>query len=128
VKSQRSKCPIAGSLDIFGDRWTLVVVRDLAMGAGKARFGDFLKSPEGIPTNVLTERLARLEAHGLIVKRAYQAHPPRYEYGLTRKGAELIPVLQAICVWANAHLPDSWRTPEQFLALTPAALTGEPQA
>ncbi|HEY8260710.1 MAG TPA: helix-turn-helix domain-containing protein, partial [Methylosinus sp.] len=94
----------------------------------KARFGDFLKSPEGIPTNVLTERLARLEAHGLIVKRAYQAHPPRYEYGLTRKGAELIPVLQAICVWANAHLPDSWRTPERFLALTPAALTGEPQA
>jgi DNA-binding HxlR family transcriptional regulator len=117
VKTQRSQCPIATALDIFGDRWTLVLVRDLAMGRGKARFGDFLKSPERIPTNILTERLARLEEHGVVAKRAYQAHPTRYEYALTRKGAELAPVLQAICVWSNAHMPQTWRAPEHFLAL-----------
>lgn len=119
MKTQRSKCPIATSLDIFGDRWTLVLVRDLAMGKGKARFGNFLKAPERIPTNVLTERLVRLEEHGLVSKRAYQSNPTRYEYALTRKGAELVPVLQAICVWANEHMPDTWKTPERFLALKP---------
>jgi DNA-binding HxlR family transcriptional regulator len=126
VKTDRSKCPIAGSLEIFGDRWTLVVVRDLAIRDGKARFGDFLKSPERIPTNVLTARLAGLEANGVVVKRAYQTHPPRFEYALTRKGAELLPVLQAICVWAKAHVPESWPTPEKFLALTPSDLTNDP--
>jgi DNA-binding HxlR family transcriptional regulator len=117
LKKARSGCPIATSLDIFGDRWTFVIVRDLAMG--KARFGELLKSPERIPTNVLTDRLLRLEEFGLIERRAYQQHPARFEYGLTQKGAELLPVLQAICRWANTHIPETWKTPEKFLTLKP---------
>jgi DNA-binding HxlR family transcriptional regulator len=120
LKKLRSGCPIATSLDIFGDRWTLVIVRDLA--TGKARFGQFLQSPEGIPTNVLTDRLVRLEEFGLISKKAYQENPARFEYGLTKKGAELLPVLQAICRWANAHMPQTWRTPEKFLTLNASDL------
>jgi DNA-binding HxlR family transcriptional regulator len=94
------------------------------MAKGEARFGDFLKSPERIPTNVLTDRLARLEEHGLIAKRAYQTNPTRYEYALTPKGAELVAVLQAICVWANKHMPETWRTPDHFLALKATDLAG----
>jgi DNA-binding HxlR family transcriptional regulator len=115
LKKLRSGCPIATSLDVFGDRWTLVIIRDLA--TGKARFGDFLKSPERIPTNVLTDRLLRLEEYGLIAKRSYQKHPARFEYRLTKKGADLLPVLQAICRWANIHIPKTWRTPDRFLSL-----------
>lgn len=118
LKKLRSGCPIATSLDVFGDRWTLVIIRDLAMG--KARFGDFAQSPERIPTNVLTDRLMRLEEFGLIEKSAYQHNPTRYDYVLTQKGAELLPVLQAICKWANKHLPNTWKTPEKFLSLKPS--------
>jgi DNA-binding HxlR family transcriptional regulator len=121
LKKMRSGCPIATSLDVFGDRWTLVIIRDLA--TGKTRYGDFLKSPEGIPTNVLADRLLRLEEFGLIKKKTYQTNPTRYEYGLTQKGAELLPLLQAICRWANTHMPETWRTPEHFLSLRPAEVT-----
>src|SRR5712692_1881205 len=101
----RSGCPIATILDIVGDRWTLVLVRDMV--TGKNRFGDFLKSPERIPTNILTDRLQRLEEFGLLEKRRYQENPVRFEYRLTRKGADLLPALQAVCVWANRHLPNT---------------------
>lgn len=121
MKKLRSGCPIATSLDVFGDRWTLVIVRDLA--TGKSRFGDFLKSPERIPTNVLTDRLLRLEEFGLIEKSAYHKHPTRFEYALTPKGAELLPVLQAICEWANRHMPETWKTPEKFLSLKPSDIS-----
>jgi len=121
LKKLRSGCPIATSLDIFGDRWTLVIMRDLAMG--KTRFGDFSQSPERIPTNVLTDRLVRLEEFGLIAKSAYQKHPIRYDYAVTQKGAELLPVLQAVCKWANKHLPGTWKTPDKFLSLKSSDLT-----
>jgi DNA-binding HxlR family transcriptional regulator len=113
----RSGCPIATALDLLGDRWTLVIVRDLL--TGKARFGDFLRSPERIPTNILTDRLARLETFGLIEKASYQDNPVRFDYSLSEKGADLLPVLQAFCVWANQHLPNTWRTPKSFLDLKP---------
>ena len=114
----RSGCPIATSLDLVGDRWTLVIVRDLL--TGKSRFGDFLKSPERIPTNILTDRLERLEAFGLIEKSSYQDNPVRFDYRLSEKGADLLPALQAVCVWANKHLPDTWKTPKSFLDLRPS--------
>ncbi len=123
MKNLRSGCPIATSLDLIGDRWTLVIVRDLA--TGKRRFSDFLKSPERIPTNVLTNRLLRLEEHELIEKSPYQDNPPRFEYRLTSKGADLLPVLQALCLWANAHLPDTWHTPRNFLSLKPSEIIGK---
>jgi DNA-binding HxlR family transcriptional regulator len=118
TKKLRSGCPIATTLDLLGDRWTLVIVRDMVMG--KKRFGDFLKSPERIPTNILTDRLARLAEFGLLEKRSYQDNPVRFEYSLTQMGADLLPALQAVCLWANRHLPDTWKTPKSFLELKPS--------
>jgi len=103
ASSRRSACPVACSLDLLGDRWTLLVVRDLFRGL--TRYGEFLAAPEGIPTNILAERLARLEAAGLIKSVAYQQNPPRYAYTLTPKGTDLKPVLGALATWAMRHMP-----------------------
>jgi DNA-binding HxlR family transcriptional regulator len=102
-KFKRSPCPVAGTLDILGDKWTLLVVRDLLMG--KTTYGDFHKSPERIPTNILAERLKRLEQAGIIEKSRYQQRPVRYAYTLTGKGRDLQPVLLALVDWGNRHLP-----------------------
>jgi DNA-binding HxlR family transcriptional regulator len=101
----RSDCPIACSLDLIGDRWTLLIVRDLFLG--KHRFSEFLDSGEGIKTNILAERLKRLERAGLVERSPYQAHPPRHEYHLTESGRELSPVVKAIYAWGRGHLPGS---------------------
>jgi DNA-binding HxlR family transcriptional regulator len=99
----RSPCPIAALLDIVGDRWTLLVVRDLFRG--KSRYGQFLESPEGIPTNLLADRLARLESAEIVSRRPYQQNPPRFEYTLTRKGRGLGPVLASFVAWGKRHVP-----------------------
>ena len=99
----RSDCPIACTLDLIGDRWTLLIVRDLLMG--KRRFSEFLASDENIKTNVLAERLKRLERAGVVERSRYREHPPRYEYLLTDKGRDLLPVLEAVFAWGRAHLP-----------------------
>jgi DNA-binding HxlR family transcriptional regulator len=99
---QRSQCPIACALDLIGDRWTLLVVRDLFKG--KTRYGEFLAQPEGIPTNILAERLERLESAGLVTRKAYQNNPPRFAYTLTPKGADLKPMLGATAMWAMRNL------------------------
>lgn len=112
-KPNRSGCPIATTLDFVGDKWSLVIVRDML--TGKKRFGEFLASPEGIPTNILADRLRRMEEAGLISKARYQEHPVRHEYSLTRKGVSLLPVLQAMCRWANRHFADTWVPPESFM-------------
>ncbi|MCG8545113.1 MAG: helix-turn-helix transcriptional regulator, partial [Alphaproteobacteria bacterium] len=80
----RSPCPIATTLDIVGDKWSFIITRDLL--TGKSRYGEFLTSPEGIPTNILAERLKRLTAAGIVEKTLYQERPPRYAYSLTPKG------------------------------------------
>lgn len=100
----RSGCPIANALDLLGDRWTLLVIRDLTF-RGKRRFGDFLTSPEGIPTNLLTDRLRRLEESGVVERVPYQDRPPRYEYQLTAMGKDLFPVLRTLIEWALRHIP-----------------------
>ena len=102
--SRRSSCPIACSLDLFGDRWTLVVIRDLFRGLKYYR--EFEDSAEGIPTNILAERLRRLEQAGLIRREPYQQNPPRYAYSLTQKGEDLKPVLASLALWAMRHLPE----------------------
>ena len=99
----RSFCPISCVLDILGDKWTLLVVRDLFLD--RHRYGEFLESPEGIPTNILAERLKRLEAAGIVTRELYQANPPRAEYFLTPKGRDLGPVLLAMLSWAERHVP-----------------------
>lgn len=117
IRPKRTHCPIASWHDVFGDKWTLVIVRDLM--SGKRRYNDFLDSPEGIPTNILADRLKRLEAQGIVTREAYSERPPRYEYILTRRGAELIPVLQAMTAWSRKHVLRVWETPEWFNSATP---------
>lgn len=109
----RSRCPIATTLDMVGDRWSLIIVRDMLNG--KARFGEFLQSPEKIATSVLTDRLDRLVAVGVVEARAYQDNPARYEYGLTELGEGMLPILQEICRWANRFRPETWPAPETFM-------------
>ena len=110
----RSGCPIATTLDMVGDRWSLVLVRDMVVG--KTKFGEFLASPERVPTNILTDRLKRMEQAGLVVKRAYQTNPARFQYELSEKGMALLTVLQDMCRWANKYVPGTWTPPESFMA------------
>jgi DNA-binding HxlR family transcriptional regulator len=100
----RSLCPIASSLDLIGDRWTLVLIRDLYFGA--TRYNDFLSSPEGIPSNLLAERLKTMEARGIVAKTPYQNRPTRYEYRLTAMGLALYPVMKALSQWGLEWLPE----------------------
>jgi DNA-binding HxlR family transcriptional regulator len=99
----RSSCPVACLLDIVGDKWTLIVIRDLFYN--KHRYGDFLTSSESIPTNILADRLKRLEAAGIIKREIYQVNPPRAEYFLTTRGADLAPVLRAMSHWGKQYIP-----------------------
>lgn len=94
---RRSPCPVACTLDILGDRWTLLVVRDLVMG--RSRFKDFEASPEGIPTNILSERLARLVQQGIVKQVPAGDTPKRQAYALTEKGKALMPILRAVRDW-----------------------------
>jgi len=113
----RSGCPIATTLDIVGDRWTLVILRDMING--KSRFSEFLDSPEQITTNVLTDRLVLMQSAGLVTRAPYQTRPKRFRYALTEKGEALLPVLQEMCRWANRFMPETWVPPESFM--TPCA-------
>jgi DNA-binding HxlR family transcriptional regulator len=88
-------------LDLVGDRWSLLVVRDLMRG--KRRFAEFEESREGIPTNILSNRLKRLKQAGVIRSRRYSAHPPRVEYVLTEKGEDLRPIMRAMVEWGVKH-------------------------
>jgi len=96
-RTRRSPCPVACALDIFGDRWSLLVIRDLLLG--KTRFKDFIASPEGIPTNILSERLSRLSAAGLVRQVTLAEGARHLGYGLTAKGRALLPVLGAMRDW-----------------------------
>jgi DNA-binding HxlR family transcriptional regulator len=101
----RSQCPVARTLDLIGDRWSLLIVRDMLSGSSK--FQQFLASPENIPTNVLSSRLKLLESSSLIEATLYQRHPPRFAYTLTDKGKKLASVIRAIADWGESSLPKS---------------------
>jgi len=109
MKFERSSCPITNVLDLLGDKWTLLVIRDLVLG--KRRYQEFLASPEEIASNILAERLNKLLAAGLISLRAYQQTPTRYEYLLTKKGKGLEPILEAIVLWGKKQFPGTKRFP-----------------
>jgi DNA-binding HxlR family transcriptional regulator len=117
----RSVCPIANALDIFGDRWSLLVIRDLLHG--KSTYSELADSPEGIPSNILAERLKRLEAHGIVEASAYQERPVRYAYTLTPKGQALSEVLVAMVAWGKRHIPGT-RTLKEVKASRPRRRTG----
>jgi DNA-binding HxlR family transcriptional regulator len=99
----RSACAVANSLDIVGDKWSLLVVRDLFHG--KRTYGELANSAEHIPTNILADRLKRLEAAGIISSTPYQQRPVRYAYTLTPKGRDLGDVLLAFVRWGKRHIP-----------------------
>ncbi len=103
----RSLCPVASTLDIVGDRWTLLLIRDLLFG--KARYGDFLASAEHIPTNILADRLKRLQREGLISRVPYSQHPLRVEYHLTDEGRALGHAVDALADWGMQHFPGTRR-------------------
>src|SRR2546423_996706 len=93
-KSYGLDCPIARTLDVVGDRWTLLIIRDLLRGTHK--YQDLLESLQGISTNLLAERLARLVDEGLVIRTLYSDRPPRAEYHLTEQGEHLASVVNAL--------------------------------
>jgi DNA-binding HxlR family transcriptional regulator len=109
-----SGCPIDYALDIFGDRWTLLVIRDLVFG-GKRHFREFIESPEGIASNILASRLKKLEHRGVISRRADPENRKQVVYELTEKGADLIPILLEIVRWGGTYDPDT-AAPAAFVA------------
>ena len=98
-------CPVARTLDIVGDRWTLLIVRDL-VNQGPRKYSELAATLKGIAPNILSERLKLLEEHGIVEREFYEDHPPRARYKLTRKGADLRIVLQALLQWGNKHRYD----------------------
>ena len=98
----RSDCPVSYALDFFGDKWTFLVIRDL-MFEGKSFYKDFLNSKEGIATNILSDRLKRLEQAGIIESRVYEKLRTKKVYALTEKGKDLVPVLVEMMLWSAKH-------------------------
>ena len=102
TSKKRSDCPLSGSLDVFGDKWSLLIVRDLMFG-NKCTYNDFLKSDEGIATNILASRLKGLEENGIIEKSAHPDSKAKFLYRLTPKGIDLLPVIMEIYIWSDKH-------------------------
>lgn len=107
VNKKRSECPISCSLDVWGDRWSLLIIRDL-MFKMQCTYGDFLKSEEKIATNILASRLQTLEENGVIDKLEHPDSKAKVLYKLTQKGIDLLPLMIEINLWANKYfdLPD----------------------
>ena len=99
---KRSECPISCSLDIFGDKWSLLIIRDM-MFANKSTYGDFLKSEEKIATNILASRLQSLEENKLIEKLEHPDSKAKILYRLTQKSIDLLPIIVEIHIWAEKH-------------------------
>ncbi len=105
AKRYHQACPVAKTLEVVGDRWTLLAVRDLLPGS--RRFQDLLASLPGIAPNILSDRLKLMMDHGLVTRRFYSDHPPRAEYTLTDKGRELGTIVGALAAWGSRHVDTS---------------------
>ena len=114
--TRRSTCPAACALDVAGDRWTLLIVRDLLRG--RDTYGKLAASDEGIPTNILADRLKKMAEAGLIEATPYQERPVRYSYALTEKGRDLGEVLGAMARWGKKHVKGTI-VPKVFRKATP---------
>jgi len=112
-KDLRSNCPINFALETFGDKWTLLVIRDL-MFKKKRHYSDFLTSDEKISTNILADRLQKLEAKGVISKFADPESASKYIYSLTEKGQALLPAMIELTAW-SAQYDSLTNTPTEFL-------------
>ncbi len=109
----RSPCPMANGLDILGDRWTLLIIRDLML-TNRREFGHFLNSGEGISTNILTERLERLQSSGIISKEAHPEHGKKFIYQLTERGLGLAPMMIEFTLWAYENIEGIFMPPELY--------------
>lgn len=101
--SKRSFCPISSALDLLGDKWSLLIVRDIAL-LGKNTFKEFLESNEKIATNILSDRLSRLEAQGIVSKSDHPHNKVVKVYRLTQKGLDLLPILFDVVLWSDKYL------------------------
>jgi len=110
----RSMCPVSSVLDILGDKWTILVVRDMLL-LGKRLYSELADSPENIPTNILADRLKRLQAARIIDKIPYQEKPLRYEYRLTQKGQDLRPLIKELADWGNKYIEGTIVPSQGFL-------------
>ena len=124
------RCSIASALDVIGEKWSLLVVRELLFGV--RRFND-IAANTGAPRDILTARLRRLEELGVVERREYSDRPPRYEYRLTEAGKELQPVMLALKRWGDEHVMDEplpavfeHTCGDVFVAQTHCAACGEP--
>lgn len=106
----RSLCPISLSLDVFGDAWTLLILRDIIFG-GKRHFRELLESDEGISSNILAERLKRLVDAGILTKSDDPTHKQKAIYSLTERGIELLPIIAQIGAWGRRHRKASDKLP-----------------
>lgn len=102
ISNMRSDCPLNFGLELFGDKWTLLIIRDL-MFFGKRYYNELLKSAEGISTNILADRLAHLEQEKIIRKDHDPRHKQKIRYSLTQKGIDLTPVIIAIGLWSEKY-------------------------
>lgn len=111
LNKRRSDCPLSLSLDIFGDKWSLLIIRDL-MFANKCTYNDFLKSEEGIATNILASRLKGLEENGVIEKTAHPDSKAKKLYKLTLKGIDLLPIIMEAYIWSDKYyeMPSDLKT------------------
>lgn len=115
-KECRSCCPLAGALDILGDRWSLLVIRDLML-FNRHEYKDFLKSPEGIATNILADRLQCLKSLGVIDSMPHPKHKSKKIYYLTQKGKDLLPIVVEMVIWGGTYNASPEMPRAQFNAL-----------
>jgi DNA-binding HxlR family transcriptional regulator len=122
TKTPKSHCPINFALEIFGDKWTLLIIRDLLL-FGKKYYGDFINSEEGISTNILADRLNLLEREGFVQKHDDEAHGAKYVYQPTPKAIDLMPMLLEMILWSAKHDSDT-AAPKKFIARLKKDKTG----
>ena len=115
-----SKCPITFALDIFGDKWSLIILRDMLF-KGKKYYGEFLNSAEKISTNILADRLSKLESAGLIMKTPDTQNLSKFVYRLTQKGKDLLPLLLEMLEWSVKYDPQP-DVPDNIIAGAPPKL------
>lgn len=111
IDKKRSLCPLSSGLEILGDKWTLLIIRDL-MFTNREEFGHFLQAGEGISTNILADRLERLQNCGLIEKTPHPNHGKKFIYTLTDEGIKLAPTIFEFSLWASAAIDDTYIPPE----------------
>jgi len=110
-KMGRSNCATASALEIVGDRWSLIILRDIIF-IGRREYNDLIKLNEGISTNILASRLAWLTDSGILIKHRHPTNKKKFYYEITEKGLDLIPVIMDLAQWGWKHIPGTWSPPE----------------